>query len=100
MSIGRAWATGGNEQWAVMRPTRPPLKKDAQKRVAPKQRDVSSLHSVERFLENLLIVSTAEFFAAAVDPFFFERVLGGTIGFVEDAEDAGERQLRQFVGGE
>src|SRR5205085_9496967 len=59
-----------------------------------------SLHSVECFLEDLLIVSAAQFFAAAIDPSFFQGVFGGAIGFVKDAEDTGERQLRQFVSSE
>jgi hypothetical protein len=59
----------------------------------------TSLHPVECFLENLLIGGAAEFFARAIDPSFLERVLGGTISFIEDAEDAGEWELGQFVGG-
>jgi len=63
-------------------------------------REALSLHPVECLLENLDVDRIPHFFASLVDPLFLERVLGGTIGFVEDAEDAGERQLRQFVGGE
>ncbi len=62
--------------------------------------DALSLHTVECLLKNLLVGGAAEFFASGIDPLFLERVLCGTIGFVEDAEDAGERELRQFVGGE
>src|SRR5437868_10607064 len=59
-----------------------------------------SLHSVECFLEDLLIVSAAQFFAAAIDPSFFQGVFGRAIGFVKDAEDTGEGQLRHFVSSE
>src|SRR5262249_9194647 len=63
-------------------------------------REGLSFHAVECFLEDLLIGCATEFLAGAVDPFFLERVFGGTIGFVEDAKDAGEWELRQFVSGE
>ena len=40
------------------------------------------------------------FLARGFDPFLLERVLGRTIGFVKHSEDAGERELRELVGGE
>ena len=59
-----------------------------------------SFHSVERFLENFQIGGVAGFFACGLDPFFLKRVFGRAIGFVKDAEDARERQLREFLSGE
>ena len=58
-----------------------------------------SFHSVERFLQYLDVGSVAGFFAAAFDPFFLQRVFGWAIGLVEDAEDAGEGELGQLIGG-
>src|SRR6266540_6369957 len=59
-----------------------------------------SLHSVEGFLQNLKITHAAGLFACRFDPLFLQRVFGGAIGFVEDAEDARERKRRQFVRGQ
>src|SRR5207248_8361438 len=72
----------------------------AEARPSRTTREALSLHPVECLLENLLIGGATEFFARGIDPLFLERVLGGTIGFVEDPEDARERQLCQFVGSE
>src|SRR5207244_1865327 len=63
-------------------------------------REARSLHPVECLLENLDVDRISHFFPSLIDPLFLERVLSGTIGFVEDAEDTGERNLCQFVGGE
>ena len=45
-------------------------------------------------------VALPKFFARGFDPFLLERILGWAIAFVKDAEDAGEWELREFVGGE
>src|SRR5437667_3425202 len=59
-----------------------------------------SLHSVEGLLEQFEIGSLTSFFARAFDPLLFERVLRRAVGFVEDAENPGERELGEFVGSE
>ncbi len=59
-----------------------------------------SLHSVERFLQNLEIACFAGLFACGFDPLFLQRVFGRAIGFVEHAEDAWERERRQLVRGQ
>src|SRR5437879_3323549 len=59
-----------------------------------------SLHSVEGFLEDLEIAGVPSLLTSVLDPFLFQRVFGRAIGFVEHTEDAGERKLREFVGGE
>ena len=68
-------------------------KEDATERIPPKTttRDALSLHSVEGFLEKLKIAGISGLLATALDPFFFQRVFGRTVGLVEDPEDAGER---------
>ena len=59
-----------------------------------------SFHSVECFLEQFQVRSTASLFTGRLDPFFLERVLGRTIGFVKHAKDAGERERGEFICGE
>src|SRR5882724_13675688 len=60
----------------------------------------TSFHPVEGFLEQVEVGRIAQLLSSSIDPFFFQRVLGWPIGFVKDAEDAGERDLGQFVSGE
>src|SRR4029077_5726464 len=60
----------------------------------------SSLHSVEGLLENFEIAGVAGFFARSLDPFLLQRILRRAIGFVEDAEDAGEGKCGEFVRGD
>ena len=60
----------------------------------------SSLHSVEGLLENFEIAGVAGSFARSLDPFLLQRIFGRAIRFVEDAEDAGERELRELIRGE
>src|SRR5882672_10798769 len=59
-----------------------------------------SLHFVEGFLENVEIAGVANLFARVLNPFFFQRVFGRTIGFVKHAEDAWERKRCEFIRGE
>src|SRR5205814_4945931 len=63
-------------------------------------REALSFHSVECFLEQFQVRSTASLFTGRLDPFFLERVLGRTIGFVKHAKDAGERERGEFICGE
>ncbi len=44
--------------------------------------NATSLHAVECFLQKLQIGRVTVFLATALDPFFLERVLGGTIALV------------------
>jgi len=46
------------------------------------------------------IGSVTGLLAGGLDPFLFQRVLGRAIRFVKYAEDAGERELGEFVGGQ
>src|SRR5436190_10796116 len=59
-----------------------------------------SLHSVEGLLENFEIAGVTGFFARSLDPFLLQRILRWAIGFVEYAENAGERERRELVRGE
>jgi hypothetical protein len=77
-----------------LRLTQPPL----QQWMTP--RSALSLHSVEGFLEKFQIARVTGFLATALNPFFLESIFCRPVVLVKDAEDAGERQLRQFVGGE
>src|SRR6266850_81604 len=63
-------------------------------------RNALSFHSVECLLEELQVRSVSCFLASGLDPFFLERILRWPVVLVKDAEDAWERQLRQFIGGE
>src|SRR4029077_14520642 len=65
-----------------------------------KTRNALSFHSVECLLEELQVRSVSCFFASGLDPFFLEGILCWPVILVKDAEDAGERQLRQLIGGE
>ncbi len=57
----------------------------------------SSLHSVEGLLENFDVARATNFFSSGFNPLLFESVFSRAIGFVEYAEDARERELREFV---
>src|SRR5437764_11316971 len=63
-------------------------------------RSALSLHPIKSFLSQLQVARVANFLARIVDPLFFERVFRWAIGLVKNAEDAGERELREFVSGE
>src|SRR5260370_38930109 len=62
-------------------------------------RNALSFHSVECLLEELQVRSVSCFLASGLDPFFLESILRWPVVLVKDAEDARERQLRQFIGG-
>src|ERR1700745_3285690 len=62
-------------------------------------RNALSFHSVECLLEELQVRSVSCFLASGLDPFFLEGILRRPVVLVKDAEDARERQLRQFIGG-
>ena len=59
-----------------------------------------SLHSVECLLKELQIRGIAGLLPTAFNPFLLERVFRGAVILIKYAEDAGERELREFVGGE
>ena len=59
-----------------------------------------SLHPIKRFLKNLDIAGVANLFARILNPLLFQRIFRWTIGFVEDAEYAGERKRCEFVRGD
>src|SRR6476619_671263 len=61
-------------------------------------RNALSFHSVECLLEELQVRSVSCFLASGLDPFFLESSLRWPVVLVKDAEDARERQLRQFIG--
>src|SRR6266403_4623617 len=63
-------------------------------------RNALSFHSVECLLEELPVRSVSCFLASRLDPFFLESILRRPVVLIKDAEDAWERQLRQFIGGE
>src|SRR5438477_10238933 len=63
-------------------------------------RNALSFHSTECLLEELHVRRVSCFLASALDPFFLESILRRPIILIKDAEDAGERYLRQFIGGE
>src|SRR6476660_44087 len=63
-------------------------------------RNALSFHSVECLLEELQVRSASCFFASGLDPFFLESILRRPVVLVKDAENARERQLRQFICGE
>src|SRR6266849_5212759 len=60
----------------------------------------TSFHSVESLLQDFDVGSVSCFFSARLDPLLLERVFSRAIGFVEHAENAGERQCGEFVRGE
>src|SRR5437016_12759743 len=62
-------------------------------------RNALSFHSVECLLEELQVRSVSCFLASRLDPFFLESILRRPVILIKDAEDARERQLRQFIGG-
>src|SRR5437762_215731 len=62
-------------------------------------RNALSFRSVECRLEQFQIAGVPCFLASRLDPFFLEGILRRPVVLVKDAEDARERQLRQFIGG-
>src|SRR6267143_6809170 len=63
-------------------------------------RNALSFHSVECLLEQFQIAGVSCFLASGLDPFFLESILRWPVVLIKDAEDAWERQLRQFICGE
>src|SRR5438874_11403645 len=61
-------------------------------------RNALSFHSDECLLEKLQVRSVSCFLASALDPSFLESILRRPIILIKDAEDAGERYLRQLIG--
>src|SRR5438552_3811934 len=59
-----------------------------------------SLHAIKCLLQKLEVAGISHFLPRALDPFFLQRILGRTIALIKDAEDAGEWELREFVGSE
>ena len=59
-----------------------------------------SLNSVEGFLKNFKIAGIANLFARLLNPFFLQRILRRSIGFVKHSEYAGERKGGEFIRGE
>ena len=59
-----------------------------------------SLNSVERFLKNFEIAGVANLFARLLNPFFLQRILCRTIGFVKHSEYAGEGKRGEFICGD
>src|SRR5205814_3286766 len=63
-------------------------------------RNALLFHPIESLLEDFDVAGISHLLPSLLDPLFFQDVFSWSVTLVKDAEDPGEWQLREFVGGQ